>query len=270
MIRVGYDRHMEDRLTALITGASSGIGLALARQFASQGYDVVLVSRNKEKLELIAQELQKEYNIFVKVLPKDLSIPTAPEEIYQEIERSKITVDALVNNAGIVTYQEFALTPWEGQQELLHINMHVATHLTHLFLPGMIARKQGKILFLASTAAFLPGPLMSTYYASKAYIYSFSQALRNEVSQHGILVSCLCPGPTHSNFAAQAKLQSSRLFSGSNILTAERVAEEGYKGLAVGKAVIIPGLRNKVYVFGMRFIPSWLAAKAARYAVGNR
>ena len=250
-------------MTALVTGASGGIGEELARLFAADGHSLVLVARSRDKLSALAEELSDRHNVSARVLPADLARAEAPREIFEELQSDAVTVDALVNNAGIGSYGLFADTDAKTELDLLQINVVALTHLTKLFLPQMIARRRGYLLNVASTAAFQPGPLMAVYYASKAYVLSFSEALANETSGTGVRVSVLCPGPTETGFVAAAGMGESKLFD-ANVMSARAVAVEGYRGMLSGKTIVIPGLRNRLLASGYRFAPRGLITKVVR------
>ena len=243
--------------TALITGASGGIGLELARIFAEQGYALVLVARTRERLEEIAVELKPTP---VQVLAKDLVLVGAAEGIHREVPK----VDVLVNNAGYGVYGPFVKTPLDDELGMLQLNMTALVVLTKLYLPAMVAAKNGKILNVASTAAFQPGPLMALYYATKAFVLSFSEAIGNELEGTGVTVTALCPGPTATGFQARTKLEKSRLIKRMKVMDARTVAEAGYRGLMAGKPVVIPGLMNKLLAQSVRFSPRWMVTKIAR------
>jgi short-subunit dehydrogenase len=243
--------------TALITGASGGIGLELARIFAEQGYALILVARNRERLEEIAVELKPTP---VQVLAKDLALVGAAEGIHREVPK----VDVLVNNAGYGVYGPFVKTPLDDELGMLQLNMTALVVLTKLYLPAMVAAKNGKILNVASTAAFQPGPLMALYYATKAFVLSFSEAIGNELEGTGVTVTALCPGPTATGFQARTKLEKSRLIKRMKVMDARTVAEAGYRGLMAGKPVVIPGLMNKLLAQSVRFSPRVLVTKIAR------
>jgi short-subunit dehydrogenase len=243
--------------TALITGASGGIGLELARIFAEQGYALVLVARTRERLEEIAVELKPTP---VQVLAKDLALVGAAEGIHREVPK----VDVLVNNAGYGVYGPFVKTPLDDELGMLQLNMTALVVLTKLYLPAMVAAKNGKILNVASTAAFQPGPLMALYYATKAFVLSFSEAIGNELEGTGVTVTALCPGPTATGFQARTKLEKSRLIKRMKVMDARTVAEAGYCGLMAGKPVVIPGLMNKLLAQSVRFSPRWMVTKIAR------
>lgn len=250
-------------MTALVTGASGGIGLELARLFAADGHDLVLVARSREKLSSLAEELKSKHGVAARALAADLARAEAPGEIFAALQREGVGVDALVNNAGIGSYGLFAETDLKTELDLLQINVVALTHLTKLFLPSMIARGRGYVCQVASTAAFQPGPLMAVYYASKAYVLSFSEALTNECAGTGVRVSALCPGPTETGFVAAAGMGESKLFD-ANVMGARAVAVAGYRGLLEGKTIVIPGLRNRVLASSYRFAPRGLITKVVR------
>ncbi len=255
---------MQSGKTALITGASSGIGLELTRLFARDGYDLVLVARSQQQLQQLASELHEKFGITVKVIVKDLSVAGAPDEIFTELQQENVTVDALVNNAGYATYGLFSELDLDNELRMMQVNMVALTHLTKLFLPGVLKNHRGKILNIASTAAFQPGPLMAVYYASKAYVLSFSEALANELRGTGVNVTALCPGPTESGFQKRANMEDSKLFSGRKIMDAATVARAGYRGLMAGKTVVIPGIRNRLLVETIRFSPRSMVTQIVR------
>jgi hypothetical protein len=250
--------------TALITGASSGIGYELAKVFARNRHNLVLVARSADKLSQIAEELQTTFAISVKIMTEDLSVPNAPEKIFRELQQNAIAIDILVNNAGFATYGFFAETDLSSELQMMQLNMVALTHLTKLFLKDAIARHDGKILNVASTAAFQPGPLMAVYYATKAYVLSFSEALANELRATGVTVTVLCPGPTTSGFQATARMEQSKLVSGQRMMDAKTVAEVGYRGLMSGQTVVIPGLKNQLLAFSVRLFPRALLAEVVR------
>lgn len=251
--------------TVLITGASYGIGYELARVFAAHGHPLVLTARSHDKLEAIRREFEKQYNVPVQVITKDLSHPLSPEEIYRELKDRQTPVEILVNNAGFGSYGKFIETDLDHELEMIQVNISALTHLTKLFLKDMTARKKGRILNVASTAAFQPGPIMAVYYATKAYVLSFSRALREEFSGTGISVTALCPGPTASGFQKRADIGKIPLFHfGGLVTSAEFVARKGYEGLMRGRAVVIPGWMNRLMVWGAKISPAWIAVKVVR------
>lgn len=249
---------------ALITGASGGIGYELAKLFAGDRCHLVLVARSESKLQQIASELTEKFGVSVKVIAKDLAVPTSPEEIWQELQTAGITIDVLVNNAGYATYGLFAETELESELKMMQLNMVTLTHLTKLLLPGMLERRAGKVLNIASTAAFQPGPLMAVYYASKAYVLSFSEALANELQGTGVTVTVLCPGPTASGFQARANMENSKLVKNKAIMDAQEVAAIGYRGLNNNQTVVIPGWKNKFLALTVRFTPRNVITKIVR------
>ncbi len=249
---------------ALITGASSGIGKELAGVFAKNGWDLVLVSRNAQKLRDLAEELSRAFSISAEAFAADLSKPGEPERLFRELSSRSVHADALVNNAGIGLFGPFWKTPTEAEDELLSLNIDALTKLTRLFLGPMLDRRQGYILNVASTAAFQPGPLMAVYYASKAYVLSFSIALADELRGKGVSVTVLCPGATVTGFQERARMKGSKLFK-HHAMDARRVAEEGYRGMMKKKKVTIPGVKNQIMAFSTRLAPRPLAARIARW-----
>lgn len=241
--------------TVLITGASSGIGYELSKVFSRNGYNLVLVSRNRQRLEVIAKEMEKQHDIQAKVIQKDLSKSSASQELYNDIVADGIEIDVLVNNAGFGINGKFTEFSTEKHMELIQLNITSLTMLCNLFGTDMVKRRSGKILNVASTAAFQAGPLMSTYYASKAYVLLLSEGLNNEFAQDGVHVSVLCPGPTETEFAAQADMDSSKIANVPWIMSAAKVAEICFSGLMRGKKIIIPGLMNKLIAFSTRLAP---------------
>ena len=240
---------------ALITGASSGIGLELAKLFARESHDLALVARSYDTLKEVAQNLQQTYGVQVKFYAKDLSVSSAPEEIFEALQSEGGNIDVLVNNAGFGWRGEFASMELTDALEMIQVNITTLTHLTRLFLPGMIQRKRGKILQVASTAAFQPGPLMALYYASKAYVLSFSEALSEELRGTGVTVMALCPGPTATNFGKRAGFANEKILGGLMSMNASTVAMDGYKGLMKGKSLVVSGWRNRLGTQLIRFLP---------------
>lgn len=248
------------RKTALITGASSGIGYELAKLFAKDGFNLVLVARNADKLNQIASELRDQFNVSIKSIPKDLSVSTAPDEIFAAVKKDLIQIDVLVNNAGFNVYGPFFETDLIKEREMIQVNMVSLTHLTKLFLYEMIKRRYGKILNVASTAAFQPGPFGAVYYATKAYVLYFTEAIANELRGSGVNITVLCPGPTKTEFQKRARMKNSRL-TRSKLMNAEVVAKAGYYGLMKGKSIVIPGMKNKILVLSVRLVPSVVSLK---------
>jgi short-subunit dehydrogenase len=250
------------RETAVITGASSGIGRDLAHLMAPD-FDLVITARNQAELEKIARALEARYKTHVHAIPGDLARPETPQALFDEVSRRGLRVDALVNNAGFGAYGEFKDLPLETQLEMIQVNVTALTHLTGLFLPGMLERKHGRILNVASTAGFQPGPLMAVYYATKAYVISFSEAMANELKGSGVSVTCLAPGATATEFAARADMAKSRLFKWGR-MRSEDVARTGYRAMMKGKTLVIPGVKNWALAQSVRFSPRKLVTAIAR------
>ncbi len=251
---------MGAKQTALITGGSSGIGYELAKLFAKNGYDLVLVARSEKQLTEAANSLKNQAKVVTIV--QDLSVPGSPNVLYAELQRQAVTVDVLVNNAGFATYGYFTEIELNTELQMMQVNMVTLTHLTKLLLPGMKARHNGKILNVASNAAFQPGPLMAIYYASKAYVLSFSEALSVEMKGTGVTVTALCPGPTESGFQARAAMTESKLVQ-SGLMSAADVAKIGYDALMAGRDMTVTGFKNQVFAVMARFVPRRTAAQMA-------
>jgi uncharacterized protein len=249
--------------TALITGASSGIGLELAKIFADNKINLVLVARSEGKLNELATELRGK-GIIVHVVAKDLGNYNTAKEIFDWCQQQGITVDYLVNNAGFGDFGFFYESDWSKQEQMINLNMTALTYLTRLFLPGMVQRAAGKILNVASTAAFQPGPTMSVYYATKAYVLHFSEAIANELEGKGVTVTALCPGATESGFQTAAAMEESKLVKGKKLPTSAEVAAYGYKAMIKGKKVAVHGFMNKLLVSSIRFTPRNLVLKIVR------
>jgi short-subunit dehydrogenase len=251
--------------TALITGASSGIGLELARLFARDGYDLVLVARRREKLEALGADLGQHHGIRFRAIAADLADPTAPAELMRQLAAASVSVDVLVNNAGFGELGAFVKTDLDTAGRMIEVNVTALTALTRLFLPGMLTRRRGRILNVASTAGFAPGPLMAVYYATKAYVISLSEALGEELRGTGVSVTVLCPGPTLTEFQEVAHMQSTRLFRLPGVvMSAESVARAGYAGLMHGKRMVVPGFLNRLLPFVIRLSPRGVVVRVAR------
>src|SRR6516164_5527071 len=216
--------------TVLITGASGGIGYELAKLFARDRHNLVLVARSADKLAQVATELQA-YGVKVKTIALDLAAPPVPKFLFDQLHREGITIEILINNAGFGAFGEFAEMREEEILGQIGLNITALTELTRLFLPTMIARRSGRVMNVASTAAFQPGPLMAVYYATKAYVLSFFEAIANEVRGSGVIVTCFCPGATHTGFAHRSGTENSRLFKQFGVMSAEKVARDGYRAL---------------------------------------
>ncbi|QNF31754.1 SDR family oxidoreductase [Adhaeribacter swui] len=250
--------------TALITGASGGIGYEFAKLFAQRQHNLVLVARSEAKLNQIAGELQSAYHVQVTVVAQDLSQPQAATIVYASLKARNIDVDYLVNNAGFGDFGFFVETNWAKEEQMINLNITALTHFTKLFVRDMVERRRGRILNIASTAAFQPGPLMAVYFATKAYVLSFSEAIANELQGTGITVTALCPGPTESGFLQAAALEESKLFKGKKISSAAEVAAYGYRAFMAGKTVAIPGFRNWLLANSARFVPRKLLTALVR------
>lgn len=246
--------------TVLITGASGGIGLELARLFAADGSDLVLVARSEAKLQQLAAELREKHGVEVRVLAGDLADPAAPQAIFDRLAAEGVAVDVLVNNAGFGAVGAVADLPVQNQLDMVQVNVASLVHLTRLFLPVMIERRRGGVLNVGSTAAFQPGPYMAIYFATKAFVLSFSQALCEELSQTPLRVSCLSPGPTETGFRDRSGAENSRLFK-FGMMDAREVAAAGYRGFRRGRMIVVPGLRNRLLASTVRFMPRRLVSK---------
>ncbi len=252
---------MKAQTYTLITGASSGIGKELALIAAQEGHNVVLVSRGKEELTKLARDLTKRFDIFAEVIECDLTETSAITLVMKALQRKKIVVDILVNNAGFGDYGPFEKADIAKQLNMIDLNIRALTELTHALLPAMVKRGSGKVMNVASVAAFLPGPLMSVYFASKAYVLSFSEALAEEVKGTGVTVTCLCPGSTKTAFGDTAHTKKTHSTQISKV-TAADVAVFGWQAMQNGKKVAVHGFSNKYVVFIVRFLPRSLVAKA--------
>jgi short-subunit dehydrogenase len=249
--------------TALITGASSGIGYELARLFARDHHNLVLVARSADKLAQVAAELQT-HGVTVKSVALDLTAPPAPNFLFDQLQREGIAIDILVNNAGFGMYGEFSQMPEAEILGQIDLNIRALTELTRLFLPPMLARRHGRIMNVASTAAFQPGPLLAVYYATKAYVLSFSEAIANELRDTGVTVTCFCPGATHTDFAQRAGVSNSRLFK-LGAMSAANVALDGYRAVMEGRTLAISGTHNWLVAQGTRFAPRKMVTAISRW-----
>jgi short-subunit dehydrogenase len=254
---------MPDRPTALITGASAGIGRDLAGVLAENRFDLIIVARNQQALEKLAAELSSQYKIHVEVIVRDLSYASAPDEIHAKVREKGITLDVLINNAGFGTHGPFAGIDVKLVRDMLHVNVVALTLLTRLFLPDMLARKRGRIMNVASTAAFQPGPLMAEYYASKAYVLWLSEAIATEVAGSGVTVTALCPGPTTTEFQKRAGIENTRMFERVS-MDSMSVARIGYEGMMGGKRIVIPGFKNRILAQAVRLGPRKMIADVVK------
>jgi short-subunit dehydrogenase len=250
--------------TALITGASGGIGYELAKLLAKDHHDVVLVARSAPKLTHFADELQRQFGVSAKAVALDLTAAPAPQFLFDQLQREGIAVDILVNNAGYGVLGEFAKVRLEESLGQIQLNITALTHLTKLFLGSMIERRSGKIMNVASTAGFQPGPRMAVYYATKAYVISFSEALANELSGTSVTVTCLCPGATDTGFQGRSGVADTMLFKTLRPMDAKAVARDGYRGMMAGKTLVISGFRNWLLAESVRFSPRKLVTAISR------
>lgn len=251
--------------TALITGATSGLGYEFVKLFADDGYNLVLVARNQQKLEEIKNIFT---NIEVTIIAKDLSVPGAANEVFQGVEKKGIHIDALINNAGFGLMGNFDDLDLQKQSEMIQLNITALTELTYYFLPSLKQRNRARILNVASTAAFQPGPLMAVYYATKAFVLSFSEALVEELKGSSVTVTTLCPGATKTNFGSVASVEGTKMFS--RAMSSKIVAQQGYHAMMHGKRVIITGGLNKAGALAAKFLPRSLGAKLAMYVAGEK
>jgi len=243
------------RKVALITGASIGLGEQFAHLFAREGHDVILVARSVAKLEALAAKLQQEHSIQAHVLPADLGTSGAAEKLFENVTARGLEVEFLVNNAGFGSTGLFLDQALTSEAEMVDLNCTSLLKLTHLFAQPMRARKRGRVLNIASAAAFQPGPFMATYFATKAFVVSFSEALAYELKDSGVTVTCHCPGATLTGFAQRAGNEKSRLFQRPGVATAQEVAAHAYRAMMKGQVLAIHGTMNWIGVQAVRFSP---------------
>lgn len=249
--------------TVLITGASSGLGLELARLFAADKSDVILVARRREQLDQLAAELTGQYGVQARVLVADLADAAAPQAIFDELQASNTQVDVLVNNAGFGAVGLFTELPLERHLDMVAVNVAAVTHLARLFVPPMVARGHGGILTVASIAGFQPGPYQAVYFATKAFDLLLSEALTEELAGTGVKVSCLAPGPTATGFGKVARAEKTRLFERA-LMDGATVARAAYRGFRANKPLVVPGFTNKLMVFLNRVFPRALPRKVVK------
>lgn len=257
---MGNNKMNNSSIYTLITGGTEGIGLELAKLFAKAKHNLIIVARNQDKLENIKVKFEKEYKITVEIIQADLSVNKSCEKITKVVEEKSLIINNLINNAGIGSFGFFNEVEDGFEEKLININVIALTNLTKYFVKDMIKRRDGGILNVASTAAFIGGPKMSTYYSSKAYVLSLTEALHEEVRELGIRVSCLCPGPVKTSFQEKAGIKKSEKAK-KYLMDPSKVAEEAYLGFFKGKAIIIPGYKNKLLVFGNKLIPRALSRR---------
>ncbi len=253
------------KTTALITGASSGIGYALAKVFAAHGHDLVLTARDRTSLETLAKELQTSWKISARVIAKDLSQASAAEEILSELKNSGTKITYLVNNAGFDVYGEFVKTDLAREMDMIQVNLVSLTRLTKLLLPAMVQQGYGGILNLGSTGSYIPSPLNAVYSATKAYVHSFSLAIAEELRGTGVSITTSCPGATITRFQERAGMGTIRLLR-FGAMSAQKVAENGYRAMMARRKVTIPGFFNQIQVLLAKLLPgSWMAQLAKRF-----
>lgn len=245
----------------LITGASSGIGLHLAREFARHGHSLILVAPVPSELEQISTEIQTEFQVGVQPMAKDLTDADAPQEIFDTLASSRTVIDILVNNAGLGQRGRFWETPPDRDIEMIRLNVEAVVRLTRLFLPPMLARRHGRILNTASVAGFEPGPNLAVYHATKAFVLSFSESLATELEDTGVTLTALCPGPTDTDFFPKADMVDTPAFQKAKVMPPQPVAEAAYEALMNGARVIVPGAMNKALVASRRILPESAQAK---------
>ncbi len=251
--------------TALITGASNGIGLELARVFATRGHNLILVARSRDRLEALKKELEAAHKVQVEFVAQDLGLSDSARKLFETVKSRGWEVDYLVNNAGFGDFGAFLETSWPKEDQMIRLNVLTLVGLTKHFSQDMAKRKRGRIMNVASTAAFQPGPLMAVYYATKAFVLHFSEAINEEFREHGLSVTALCPGPTQSGFQDAAAMGESRLVKNRRLPTSADVAGYAYRSMMKGKAVAIHGLMNKILAWSVRFTPRFVIVKVARY-----
>lgn len=247
-----------------------GLGLALARVFARNGFHLVLVARSAQLLESAAGVLSQQFPIRVKTIIQDLTQPEGPEFVFQQVQQWGLEIDVLVNNAGFGEYGPAWEIPAGRESAMIQLNIQALIRLTRLFLPEMLRRRSGKILQMASTAGFQPGPGMAVYFATKAFVLHYSEALAVELQGSGVSVTVYCPGPTQTGFEAAAHLEASRLFHWLPVANAEAVANRAYHSVMQRKTVVIDGWWNRFLIFTERFFPRWFVRRVVAMFLGKR
>lgn len=255
-----YDTAMSR--TALITGASSGIGQELATLFAAHGHDLILVARRGDRLRALGDTLGAKHGIRADTIAMDLSEPASARVLADAVTAKGLQVDVLVNNAGFGRMERFADSDPAINGQMIELNIATLTALCRLFLPGMLARREGRILNVASTAAFQPGPHMAVYFATKAFVLALGEAMAEELRGSGVTVTTLCPGPTHSEFQQRARITSAPVFRAPWVMSSPRVARLGYRGLIKGRVVVVAGWVNRLLVAALRCTPRWVVRRA--------
>lgn len=249
--------------TALITGSSAGLGRELARLFAADGHDLVLVARREPRLQELAEQLRAAHGVQARVHACDLADPAAPEALASELARAGVDIEFLVNNAGFGSTGAFTELDRRGELGQIDLNVRALVHLTHLLLPPMVARGSGRVLNIGSTAGFQPGPYMATYYATKAFVNHFSEGLAHELAGTGVSVTVHCPGPTATEFGAIAGNEKNALFTRGVVASSEEVARHAYRAMHAGRRMAVHGFANKIGTSGARILPRGLLARIA-------
>ncbi len=249
--------------TALITGASSGIGTALAEVFAEHGFDLVLVARDEARLNVLATRLRETHGIAARVISADLSEESSARRIHETVKAMSLDIDVLVNNAGMIVYGEFSGTDFAAELKMIEVNLIALTQLTKLFIPDMLALRKGAILNLGSNGSFVPSPLTAVYSATKAYVLSFSEAIAEELDNTGVTVTALCPGATYSELQLRAGMEDVRLLR-RHVLDARFVAEVGYRAVMKGTRIAIPGWRERFEIAAIRVLPRRFVVRQAK------
>jgi short-subunit dehydrogenase len=247
--------------TALITGASAGLGLEFAKLFAKDKHDVVLVARRLDRLEALAKELATTHGVRAEAIAADLMDPAAPDALVAELTKRNLTIDFLVNNAGFGLAGRVDANDPAKERGMIEVNVTALTMLTRSILPGMIERRRGRILLIGSTAGFQPGPFMTTYYASKAYVASYAQGLAYELRGTGVTCTLSCPGATATEFGAVASMTESRLFKLGGTMRATDVASQAYRAMHAGRGVVVHGFTNKLSAWSAAMTPNWLLVR---------
>ncbi|HPX66057.1 MAG TPA: SDR family oxidoreductase, partial [Anaerolineaceae bacterium] len=255
--------------TALITGATGGLGEVFAELFAADGIDLVLTARNLPKMEETAERIRVKYDVKVELIPQDLSVESSAEILYEDLSSRGFEIDFLVNNAGFGDFGRLIDIDWRRERDLIGVNLIAPVRLTQLFAKDMVARGFGRVLNVASIAAWTPGPYMNGYFASKAYVYSFSQSVHQELKGTGITVTALCPGPTQTGFEKNAEMKNSNMFKALKVMDARFVAKVGYRDMMKGKPISVPDWYYKVYKFILRFAPECLVRRIAAWVTAD-